>query len=640
MRSTTCILLLTVVTIVPVATTSMGYWHRAYPTLQDEILSFENTDREILPPGYWIPYGHRYAIVVMGGNVSGQMYQWYWNDTSGKVWTLMDWGFDPEDIIYLTYGDSANAHPELADGVSTKANVKAAFDSIAAKATGNDLVHVWWVDHGNRNGFEVHNGFVYFTELKEWIDSITCKAYIGAYNPCYSGAIMPHMEGLCNETRRVITATSVNANQGNSYGWAGMWRLAMRGGHPDDIVPWFSDKNGDGYIALDETYEWETPHSNDASEYPLFDDNGDGVGGDLTNSATYDSSGQDSTIDGFYGQFYSLMAWYERTNTKDPYGNRLRSFSRSLSGSPQEYDLIDPDIEIEWYTGSHLPAPVCRGASGLIGNKIYLFGGQPSAAPVHYVYDIKNDSWSTGGSPLPVYGSNIEGVVHGEKLYVFGGHTLVSDTMRSYDPGTNSWSFTTSPYPGGRYECCKYGAAAVGERIYYYYMEQRYRYMPVMVFWEYDIVNEEWTEHFDLPAPNRMYVASASDDSYCYAIGGISHEDLAPMSDGIRYNPSSGSWEEIDPLPEPIAFADGDFLKGHLFIAGGGAGTPSWPASDRVYCWREGVGWMSATPLPSPVGFPHVELATLGKTDYIFVFGGYNNRYLNTLYIGKIRNRR
>jgi N-acetylneuraminic acid mutarotase len=136
------------------------------------------------------------------------------------------------------------------------------------------------------------------------------------------------------------------------------------------------------------------------------------------------------------------------------------SLSRPLSASPQEYDLIDPDIEIEWSTGSHLPAPVCRGASGLIGNKIYLFGGQPSAAPVHYVYDIENDSWSTGGSPLPVYGSNIEGVVHGEKLYVFGGHTFVSDTMRSYDPGTNSWSFTTSPYPDGRYECCKYGAGS------------------------------------------------------------------------------------------------------------------------------------------------------------------------------------
>ncbi|MCK4585176.1 hypothetical protein KAU13_07150, partial [candidate division WOR-3 bacterium] len=262
--------------------------------------------------GEWQPYGNRYAIVVMGGNVSGQMYRWYWNDTSGKVWALMDWGFAPENIIYLTYGDSANVHPELVDGVSTKANVQAAFDTIAAKATYDDLVHVWWVDHGNTSGFEVHNGFVYFTELKEWIDSIECRAYIGAYNPCYSGAIMPHMQGLCNDQRRVITATSVNASQGNSYGWAGKWRFAMRGGCPDSYVPWYADKNQDGYIALDEAYEWETPHSNNAGEYPLFDDNGDGVGGDLTNPLTYDSSGQDSTKDGFYGQFYTLMAWYDR----------------------------------------------------------------------------------------------------------------------------------------------------------------------------------------------------------------------------------------------------------------------------------------------------------------------------------------
>jgi hypothetical protein len=34
--------------------------------------------------GQWQPYGNRYAIVVMGGNVTGQMYRWYWNDTSGN----------------------------------------------------------------------------------------------------------------------------------------------------------------------------------------------------------------------------------------------------------------------------------------------------------------------------------------------------------------------------------------------------------------------------------------------------------------------------------------------------------------------------------------------------------------------------
>ncbi len=588
--------------------------------------------------GQWTPYGDRYAIVVMGGNVSGQMYKWYWNDTSGMVWTLMDWGFDPENIFYLSYGDSAVAHPELADGTSTKENVHAAFDTVAARATCDDLVHVWWVDHGNTSGFEVHGGFVYFTELRQWIDNIDCRVYIGAYNPCYSGAIMPHMENLCTENRRVITATSVNAYQGNSYGWAGMWRAAVRGGRPTSTVPSYADVNQDGYVAIDEAYEWEAPHSNANGEYPLLDDNCDGVGGDFTNPATYDPAGQDSTKDGFYSQFYGLMGWYDRaarSGDEDPFLAQERSRgTRSPGGQTRPSEI---DIEINWSAGAPLPSPVCRGASGLIGDKMYLFGGHPTPAPVHYVYDIASDTWSTDAAPLPTHGSLTRGVVHDEQLYVFGGHTIGSDTIRCYHPATNSWEILSSPHPDGWRECCKYGAGVVAGEIHYYYVEEYYSYLPLQASWEYDVASDSWTEETAAPSPKRMYVASASDSNYCYAVGGIAHDGrLSVLADAIRYDPSTRGWETIDPLPEPVAFADGDFLRDHLFVAGGGAGYDRWPASDRVYCWAEGEGWMTATPLPAPVGCPHVELTTIDETDYIFVFGGYDNGYLNDFYVGEI----
>ncbi|MCK4303216.1 MAG: T9SS type A sorting domain-containing protein, partial [Candidatus Eisenbacteria sp.] len=471
-------------------------------------------------------------------------------------------------------------------------------------------------------------------------DDINCRVYIGAYNPCYSGAIMPHMQGLCNDNRRVITATSCNATQGNSYGWAGMWRLALRGGRPTDTVPWFSDTNQDGYIALDEAYEWETPHSNAHYEYPLFDDNCDGAGGSLPNPATYDPAGQDSTMDGFYGQFYSLMAWYDRdakTNGHNPFLPKCAPLASG--GDKQQVGSPTRDIEIQWSIGALMPTPVCQGASALIGDKIYLFGGHPSPAPIHYIYDIGTDTWSSDALPVPTPGSLTRGVVHDEVVYVFGGHTLGSDDVRRYDPATNAWELLSSPYPSGARECCKYGAAAVGDRIYYYYTEELYSYKPLLGFWEYDIATNSWAEKPAPPGPKRMYMASASDGSHCYAVGGIAHDDhLSVLADAIRYDPSTGDWEAIDDLPEPIAFADGDFLRGYLFIAGGGAGYGPWPASDRVYCWEENSGWLTATPLPAAVGNPHVELATIGGTDCIFVFGGYNGGYLNTLYIGEIMN--
>ncbi len=577
--------------------------------------------------GEWMEYAHRYAIIVMGGNVTGQMYRWYWNDTSGEVWALMDWGFAPEDIIYLTYGDSAAVHPELVDGISNYADVEAAFASIAAVATPEDLVHVWWVDHGNSSGFQVHDGFVYFTTLREWIDAIDCRAYLGAYNPCFSGAIMPHMAGLCTETRRVISATSVNASQGNSYGWAGKWRFALRGGCPDSYVSNYTDTNHDGYIAWDEAYEWETPHSNAQNEYPLFDDNCDGIGGDFRYPATYDSSGQNPEIDGYYGQFYTLMAWYDDEAGAD--GNSPFSNSRigdALSPSPNpspssrtsRANLRPIEIAIAWSPGAPLPAPVARGASGLIGDEIYLFGGYPTPAPVHFRYDIAADTWSTDPAPIPVPGSLVRGVVHDEELYVFGGHTPGCDDIRRYDAQVNAWEVLSSPFPDGWRECCKYGGGKVGNQICYYYVEENYSYEPHLGAWAYDVSSDSWSAGTLPPNPERMYVASASDANYCYAIGGIAHDSqLSVLPDAIRYDPAGGEWTEIESLPEPVAFADGDFLGDHLFIAGGGAGYGFWPASDRVHVWHEGSGWMAATPLPAPVGCPHVELATIDETDSV-----------------------
>ncbi|MBD3237745.1 MAG: hypothetical protein GF330_13660, partial [Candidatus Eisenbacteria bacterium] len=581
----------------------------------------------------WSSYGERYAIVVMGGNVTGQMYRWYWNDTSGEVWALMDWGFAPENIIYLSYGDSANAHPELVDAVSTHANVAAAFATIADRATPEDLVHVWWIDHGSPSGFEVHNGFVYFTELRDWIDAIDCRAYLGAYNPCYSGAIVPHLEGLCTATRRVITATSVNASQGNSYGWAGKWRLALRGGRPDDYVPRYTDTNHDGQIAWDEAYEWETPHSNAHGEYPLFDDNCDGVGGELRNPATYDSSGTDPTRDGYYGQFYSLMAWADPEGAERPRPPHRTFANGGNSGrcGPRE------DVVIVWREAAAMPAGVARGASGLIDEELYLFGGHPAPAPVHYRYDIGADLWSTDPSPLPVPGSLVRGVVQEGQLYVLGGHTPGSDDLRRYHPTTDVWETRSSPFPSGARECCKYGAGAVGQRIYFGYVEERYSYEPILSAWEYDIGTDAWSQIALPPEPERMYAASASDGEYCYVIGGIAHDaSLSVLQDAIRYDPVADAWAAIDPLPAPLAFADGDFLGDRLVIAGGGAGYEPWPARAEVYCWSETQGWQTATPLPAPVGAPHVELATIDGRDYIFVFGGYDGGYLSSLYVGEI----
>ena len=118
---------------------------------------------------------------------------------------------------------------------------------------------------------------------------ITARQVIGAYNPCYSGAVVDDVS-----RPGVISITSVNDSQTNSFGWAWAWRKALLGGNQGDP----SDVNSDGYISMAEAYEWVVPQSQAYSEHPWFDDNSDGVGSEYGTSG-YDSG--DPGKDGYIG---------------------------------------------------------------------------------------------------------------------------------------------------------------------------------------------------------------------------------------------------------------------------------------------------------------------------------------------------
>ena len=76
----------------------------------------------------WFPYSNRYAVIVMGGDVTGQTYTYYWQDTYGMYDHLIGLGFTAESIYFLAYWSEADDHPGAVDRVSTKANVQWAFD--------------------------------------------------------------------------------------------------------------------------------------------------------------------------------------------------------------------------------------------------------------------------------------------------------------------------------------------------------------------------------------------------------------------------------------------------------------------------------------------------------------------------------
>ncbi len=272
----------------------------------------------------WYTYGGRYAIIIMGGNVcdTTQSYRWFWGDTNGMFHELISYGFTGENIYFLSYGDSAKAHyPEWVDDtVSSTENIRTAFQWAQAQCTANDLLYIYWVDHGNQDAFETYNGVITHSELGTLMQPIVAKQIIGAYNPCYSGCVIDDISRL-----GVITVTSQDCFNPNSWGWAGMWRRALRGAPEDSI-----DTNEDGYISMTEAYNWICPLSHAAGEHSMFDDNGDGVGHECGQPG-YNPDSLDQ--DGYIGKFYSLDAFFCDCPNGTPVSGNVHGVWNS-AGSP------------------------------------------------------------------------------------------------------------------------------------------------------------------------------------------------------------------------------------------------------------------------------------------------------------------
>ncbi|UCG82772.1 MAG: right-handed parallel beta-helix repeat-containing protein, partial [Dehalococcoidia bacterium] len=280
----------------------------------------------------WHTYGDRYAIIVMGGNEasSGQKYRWFWGDTKGMYHELISYGFTGANIYFLSYGDSANAHPGWVDAQSTTANIRTAYQWAQTNCTGTDLLYVYWVDHGKPTYFNTNDGTLTHAELDTLMRPIGAKIIIGAYNPCYSGAVI---DDISHDG--VISITSQDASNKNAWGWAGKWRQALRGAPADRI-----DTDGDGHISMTEAYNWIAPQSQAAGEHSMFDDNGDSVGHEW-GQVGYNPSNPCQGNDGYIGKFFSLDGYYDYPYVVCPDGSGHYSTIQDAINSLGAGDIIE-----------------------------------------------------------------------------------------------------------------------------------------------------------------------------------------------------------------------------------------------------------------------------------------------------------
>ena len=116
-----------------------------------------------------------------------------------------------------------------------------------------------------------------------------------------------------------------------------------------------------------------------------------------------------------------------------------------------------------------------------------------------------------------------------------------------------------------------------------------------------------------MPTP-REHLAVASGDGIVYAIGGRANGDEGDQyaAAAEAYDPTTDTWTELPPLPEPRGGFTGVYVSGHVIVMGGERGTTTFDAANA---YNVETGEWTALP-PMPTARHGVATAVIGDTVY------------------------
>jgi len=126
-----------------------------------------------------------------------------------------------------------------------------------------------------------------------------------------------------------------------------------------------------------------------------------------------------------------------------------------------------------------------------------------------------------------------------------------------------------------------------------------------------------WQDSADMPTP-REHLATVSDGTYVYAIGGrflSADKNSAALE---RFDPQSGTWTKLVDMPTPRGSFGATFIDGRIVAVGGEEPTMVLNVVE-MYDIADGK-WSTLAPMPTA---RHAEVvATVGNT--VYCIGGAN----------------
>lgn len=298
---------------------------------------------------------------------------------------------------------------------------------------------------------------------------------------------------------------------------------------------------------------------------------------------------------------------------------------------------LDPACrcDIPWIAEPQMNVARDQFAGGVIGGKIYVFGGNgnPDGGNLKSteMYDPATQLWTMKADNNNA-GSGVEeltSAVVNDKLYVFGADKVIFNEM--YDPVTNRWT----PLAPKR-TFTRAGTATVYNDEIYIFGGYSNSSDPELYNETSDVVEcyspstDTWRFVTNIPKLfGNFGIATIGDKAYLF--GGVVGDELPDvqfLDDVITYEFQTGIWATTgyQPLPVKKAFMysnsapviDGKvYLIGVMEEVGGG-----FALSKRVDIYDPATNtWQEGTPLPLPLD-DHVTLTIGGK---IYVLGGCNS---------------
>ena len=240
-----------------------------------------------------------------------------------------------------------------------------------------------------------------------------------------------------------------------------------------------------------------------------------------------------------------------------------------LTREPTLDEIALADIEERWQELAPMPEPRARLAAVAYDGDVYAIAGEgpEGVSATVFRYDPEEDSWETlRDKPTPV--TDVKGTLIGEKIYVPGGETAdgsPTELLEIYDPRTDTWE-EGAPLPKA---VSAYALADFEGQLYLFGGWDGTQALADVVV--YDPVDDAWHEGTAM-ATAKYDGGAVSQADKIVVLGG--QNELGTLKEAQAYYPSrdgngESPWEEFPELPEPMVGFGAASVSETVYVVGG-----------------------------------------------------------------------